>query len=107
MIPTVTAVRIMTLAAVAALATTTLAFAQSSGAPHLPMASDIGSVAPALDRYGRDTLAEKLWRRPGLSLRDRSIVTVAALIARDQTANLPASLKTTRGTTLVAYALSR
>ena len=30
-----------------------------------------------------------LWKRPGLPARDRSIVTVAALIARDQTVELP------------------
>jgi 4-carboxymuconolactone decarboxylase len=30
-----------------------------------------------------------LWKRPGLSARDRSIVTIAALIARDQTVELP------------------
>lgn len=43
-----------------------------------------GTVAPALDKYAQVTLAE-LWQRPGLSPRDRSIVTLAALIARNQT----------------------
>ncbi len=57
------------------------------------MASDIGSVAPALDRDGRNTLAETLWKRPGLAVRDRSIVTEAALIARDQTMSLPACMR--------------
>ena len=57
------------------------------------MAANAPSVAPALERYGRDTLAETLWKRPGLSMRDRSVVTVAALIARDQTADLPAYLR--------------
>jgi 4-carboxymuconolactone decarboxylase len=42
------------------------------------------TVAPALEKYANGPLAD-LWRRPGLSLRDRSIVTVAALIARNQT----------------------
>ncbi len=41
-------------------------------------------VAPALEKYAQGTIAE-LWKRPGLSQRDRSIVTVAALISRDQT----------------------
>lgn len=41
-------------------------------------------VAPALDRYAQGTLAE-LWNRPGLSRRDRSLITLAALIARNQT----------------------
>ena len=41
-------------------------------------------VAPALDKYVQSTLAE-LWKRPELTPRDRSIVTIAALIARNQT----------------------
>lgn len=45
---------------------------------------DYGAVAPALDKYARGTLAE-IWNRPGLSARDRGIVTIAALIARNQT----------------------
>jgi 4-carboxymuconolactone decarboxylase len=45
---------------------------------------DIQAVAPALNRYQHDTLVEGVWKRPGLSPRDRSLVTVAALIARDQ-----------------------
>jgi 4-carboxymuconolactone decarboxylase len=50
--------------------------------------SDIESVAPALNRYVQSTLGE-LWKRPALSPRDRSIVTVAALIARNQTVEMP------------------
>jgi 4-carboxymuconolactone decarboxylase len=41
-------------------------------------------VAPALEKYARGPIAE-LWKRPELSPRDRSIVTIAALIARNQT----------------------
>src|SRR4051794_29320019 len=41
-------------------------------------------VAPALEKYAQGPLAE-LWKRPGLSPRDRSLVTLAALIARNQT----------------------
>jgi 4-carboxymuconolactone decarboxylase len=48
-------------------------------------------VAPALDRYAQGPVAE-LWRRPGLAPRDRSIVTVAALIARDQAIDLPSQI---------------
>jgi len=47
---------------------------------------DLASVSPALERYRRETLEANLWKRPQLSPRDRSIVTVAALIARNQTA---------------------
>jgi 4-carboxymuconolactone decarboxylase len=48
--------------------------------------NDLASVAPALDHYRREVLQANLWKRPQLSPRDRSIVTVAALIARNQTA---------------------
>jgi 4-carboxymuconolactone decarboxylase len=54
-----------------------------------PTLADVGAVSPALERYTRDTLFGGLWQRPELSPRDRSIVTLAALIAREQTALLP------------------
>ena len=47
---------------------------------------DLASVSPALERYRRETLHANVWKRPQLSPRDRSIVTIAALIARNQTA---------------------
>ena len=50
--------------------------------------TDIRTVAPALEKYGQGPIAE-LWKRPGLSQRDRSIVTLAALIARNQTIEMP------------------
>src|SRR4051812_4603594 len=83
----------MILLTMAMLSSTTAALAQSSVDPRLPVASDMGSVAPALERYAQDTLADKLWKRPGLSVRDRSIVTLAALIARNQTADLPSYIR--------------
>ena len=43
------------------------------------------AVAPALERYGREAVDLRLWARPHLSRRDRSLVTVAVLIARNQT----------------------
>jgi 4-carboxymuconolactone decarboxylase len=46
---------------------------------------EIRAVSPALERYTRSDIGEGLWKRPGLSARDRSIVTVAALVARNQT----------------------
>ena len=46
-------------------------------------------VAPALDRYTQDRLLGDVWKRPGLSPRDRSVITLAALIARDQTIEMP------------------
>jgi len=46
---------------------------------------DIRAVSPALANYTQKSISEDLWKRPGLSARDRSIVTVAVLIARIQT----------------------
>ncbi|WP_348638365.1 carboxymuconolactone decarboxylase family protein [Bradyrhizobium sp. ISRA464] len=50
---------------------------------------DIRTVAPALEKYAQKVVLGDLWKRPSLSPRDRSIVTLAALIARDQTVELP------------------
>ena len=83
----------LTLITAATLLSATPSLAQSSAEPRLAVPSDIGLVAPALESYAQDTLADKLWRRPGLSLRDRSIVTVAALIARNQTTDLPVYIR--------------
>ena len=46
--------------------------------------NDTSTVAPALDKYAQGLIAE-LWKRSGLTPRDRSLVTIAALIARNQT----------------------
>src|SRR5437763_15828658 len=50
--------------------------------------TDMTMVAPALEKYAQGPLAE-LWKRPGLTPRDRSIITIAALIARNQTIEMP------------------
>jgi 4-carboxymuconolactone decarboxylase len=50
---------------------------------------DIGLVSPALEKYAGGTILEDLWKRPGLMPRDRSIVTVATLIARNQAVEMP------------------
>lgn len=50
---------------------------------------DVRSVSPALVRYTSDALLGDVWKRPDLSPRDRSVVTLAALIARNQTIELP------------------
>lgn len=49
----------------------------------------IRTVAPALEKYTRDALMDDVWKRPGLMPRDRSLVTIATLIARNQAAELP------------------
>jgi 4-carboxymuconolactone decarboxylase len=46
-------------------------------------------VAPALDKYTEERLHGEVWKRPDLSPRDRSIVTLAALIARNQAIEMP------------------
>ena len=50
---------------------------------------DLRIVATALERYEQGALFGNLWRRPDLSPRDRSFVTLAALVARNQTVELP------------------
>jgi alkylhydroperoxidase/carboxymuconolactone decarboxylase family protein YurZ len=50
---------------------------------------EIRMVSPALEKYTRDRLLGEVWKRPGLAPRDRSIVTLAALIARNQTIEMP------------------
>lgn len=54
---------------------------------------DVRAVAPALEKYAQNRLLGDVWKRPELSPRDRSIVTVAALIARNQTAEMQYHLK--------------
>jgi 4-carboxymuconolactone decarboxylase len=53
---------------------------------------DVRMVAPALEKYTQDRLLGEVWKRPGFAVRDRSIVTLAALIARSQTNELPTYL---------------
>lgn len=53
-----------------------------------PSLTDLGLVSPALEEYTQTRLLEEVWRRPGLSARDRSIVTLSALIARNQTVHM-------------------
>jgi 4-carboxymuconolactone decarboxylase len=50
--------------------------------------NDVRMVSPALAKYTQDAIENDLWKRPALSARDRSIVTVAALIARIQTVGM-------------------
>jgi 4-carboxymuconolactone decarboxylase len=47
------------------------------------------TASPALSHYDATVVEGDLWQRPDLSPRDRSVVTVAALIARQQTALMP------------------
>lgn len=51
--------------------------------------ADIQAVSPALGRYAQEDVVGNLWQRPQLSRRDRSLVTVAILVARGQAVDLP------------------
>ena len=53
----------------------------------------IGDVAPKLAELTDDVLFGDIWERPGLSPRDRSLVTVAALVALYRTNELPGHLR--------------
>ena len=50
---------------------------------------DVRKVAPALEAYTQNRLFGDVWKRPGLAPRDRSIITLAALIARNQAIEMP------------------
>lgn len=45
--------------------------------------NDVQSVAPALEKYTNGALLGDVWKRPDLSPRNRSIVTLAVLITRN------------------------
>ena len=55
----------------------------------VPSFEDLRTVAPAFAKYTEGPLLSDLWKRPGLSPRDRSLITVSVLIARNQTIELP------------------
>jgi 4-carboxymuconolactone decarboxylase len=59
------------------------------GARTMQSMNDVRAVAPALEQYRQDLLMGDVWKRPDLSPRDRSIVTLAALIARNQSTDMP------------------
>jgi 4-carboxymuconolactone decarboxylase len=55
--------------------------------------SPFADVAPALAEYTDEILFGEVWKRPGLSPRDRSLITVATLVALYRTNELPFHLK--------------
>jgi 4-carboxymuconolactone decarboxylase len=71
------------------LASLSLLAASTAQADPKKARDEVRAVAPALEKYKQDTLFGDLWKRPGLNLRDRSIVTLAALITRNQAAEMP------------------
>lgn len=62
--------------------------AQTSQLPAVPTPNDARAVSPAFAHNTDSLLLGEVWKRPGLSPRDRSLVTVAVLIARGQTAEM-------------------
>jgi 4-carboxymuconolactone decarboxylase len=50
-------------------------------------------TAPKLAQLGRDVLYGDVWERPGLNMRDRSLITVAALVASYRPQQMPFHLK--------------
>ncbi|WP_415750254.1 carboxymuconolactone decarboxylase family protein [Burkholderia pyrrocinia] len=58
-----------------------------------PSLADLKSFSPAFERYTTRTVLDGLWKRPQLSTRDRSIVTLSVLIARGQTIEMPSHFR--------------
>ncbi|MFC0338867.1 4-carboxymuconolactone decarboxylase [Kushneria avicenniae] len=54
-----------------------------------PSESEMNRVSPAFAHYTNDMVIGDLWHRAGLSARDRSMVTLSALITQQQVAELP------------------
>jgi 4-carboxymuconolactone decarboxylase len=51
--------------------------------------SNFGKVSPGVVKYTTDALFLDLWLRPDLAPRDRSLVTVSALVTAGQVAQVP------------------
>ncbi|MGB3330222.1 MAG: carboxymuconolactone decarboxylase family protein [Thermomicrobiales bacterium] len=56
----------------------------------------IGDVAPKLADLTDEVLFGDIWKRPGLSPRDRSLVTVSALVALYRLNEIPAHIRLAR-----------
>ncbi|RYZ65243.1 MAG: 4-carboxymuconolactone decarboxylase, partial [Proteobacteria bacterium] len=63
--------------------------ATPASSPAVPTLEEMRAVSPALEQYTQRTLLGGLWKRPELSPRDRSLVTLSVLIARGQMVELP------------------
>lgn len=58
-----------------------------------PAQKAYGDVAPALADLSDRVLFGEVWERPGLSKRDRSLITVASLVALYRTNELPGHVR--------------
>jgi len=52
------------------------------------VADNFGTTAPGVAQFTTDVVFRNLWLRPGLAPRDRSLVTVCALVANGQTGQI-------------------
>lgn len=59
--------------------------------------SEVRAVAPKLIELSEKVLYGDVWERPGLSKRDRSLITVAALTAMGRSDQLPGHLERALG----------
>ncbi|WP_024699077.1 carboxymuconolactone decarboxylase family protein [Pseudomonas avellanae] len=62
--------------------------ASGSRLPAVPSLEDMRAVSPALAHNTEAVLLGEVWKRPGLSPRDRSLVTLAVLISKQQTVEM-------------------
>lgn len=60
----------------------------SAQVPPIPSLDDMRAVSPTLAHNTESMLLGEVWKRPGLSPRDRSLVTLAVLISKQQTVEL-------------------
>ena len=61
--------------------------------PVSPPSNAFADIAPALGTYTSDVLFGDVWERPGLSKRDRSLITVTTLIALYRINEMPFHFK--------------
>lgn len=63
--------------------------------PHDPLYGQhsLGDLAPKLAELTDQTLFADIWQRPGLTPRERSLVTVSALVALNRIEQLPFHLR--------------
>ncbi|GAU80139.1 carboxymuconolactone decarboxylase family protein [Bosea sp. BIWAKO-01] len=71
-----------------------------------PAQKAYGDVAPALADLSDRVLFGEIWERPGLSKRDRSLITVASLVALYRTNELPGHVRRALGNGVTADELT-
>jgi 4-carboxymuconolactone decarboxylase len=77
----------------AALLTCACAYAcVPAGAQAAPPKKEKRMMSPAMEHYTQGLVLGELWQRPDLSPRDRSIVTLAVLVSKNQAHELPSYL---------------